>query len=408
MEHSTGLQDRKTAGQSTMISFEEAYDIVMNSAFRLDSETVSFTDSSGRILAQDVKSDMDMPPFDKSTVDGFACRKSDLNMDLTIAETIAAGQSPSKKIYRGECSRIMTGAPVPEGADCVVMVEDTEVLPTGKMKYRGSYSKSNISLKGEDVRKNEIVLGSGIYVRPQDIAIMASVGCTSVGVSKLPVVGIVSSGDELVEPDKKPGPSQIRNSNAYQLMAQVHLAGCPTKYYGIAGDDEQTTYNIVSGAVAECDLLLLTGGVSMGDFDFIPSVLERAGIKILFSGIRVQPGKPTTFGIHPECLVFGLPGNPVSSLIQFELLVKPLIYKMMGYEWKPFACELPLKEKYERRSGDRLGFIPVYITIEREVLPVDYHGSAHISSYSGAHGIIEIPVGKTQLEKGEIVSVRQI
>jgi len=398
----------KTTRQSSMISFEKAYDIVMKSAFSMGSEEVSFTDSYGRVLIQDVASDMDMPPFNKSSVDGFACRKSDLNMEITIVETIAAGQNPLKKISHGECSRIMTGAPVPSGADCVVMVEDTEILPTGKMKFNGTYSKSNISLRGEDVRKDEIVLRSGVCVRPQDIAIMASVGCISVQVSKLPVVGIVSSGDELVEPDKKPGSSQIRNSNAYQLMAQAQMTGCPTKYYGIAGDDEQTTFGIVSRAVAECDLLLLTGGVSMGDFDFVPSVLERAGIKILFSRVRVQPGKPTTFGVHPECLVFGLPGNPVSSFIQFELLVKPLIYKMMGYEWKPFTCELSMKENYKRRSGDRLGFIPVYITSEREVLPVDYHGSAHITSFSGAHGIIAIPAGKTHIEKGEIVSVRQI
>lgn len=391
-----------------MISFETAYDTVMRSAFSLMSEKVSFTDSCGRVLLQDVTSDMDMPPFDKSTVDGFACRKSDLDTELKIIETIAAGQSPLKKISAGECSRIMTGAPVPEGADCVIMVEDSVILPSGKMRFTGTYSKSNISLRGDDIKKDEIVLRSGIHVRPQDIAIMASVGCTSVIVSKFPVIGIISSGDELVEPDKKPGSSQIRNSNSYQLIAQARMTGCDAKYYGIARDDEQLTFRIVSDALAECDLLLLTGGVSMGDFDFVPSVLERAGIKILFSSIRVQPGKPTTFGVHPECLVFGLPGNPVSSFIQFELLVKPLIYKMMGHDWHPFTCELPMKENFKRRSGDRLGFIPVYITSEREVLPVDYHGSAHLTSISCAHGIIALPVGKTQIVKGEIVSVRQI
>ncbi len=400
--------DNKTAVRTKMISFEQAYDIVMNSSFRMNTEKISFAGSYGRILAQDVLSDMDMPPFDKSTVDGFACRKSDLNMELIIVETIAAGQDPLKKISQGECSRIMTGAPVPEGADCVVMVEDTEVLPDGKMKFNGSYLKSNISIRGDDVSKDEIVINSGVCVRPQDIAIMASVGCTSVQVSKLPVIGIVSSGDELVEPEIKPGSSQIRNSNAYQLMAQAQMTGCSARYYGIAGDDEQETFAMVSRAVAECDLLLMTGGVSMGDFDFVPGVLERAGINILFSSVRVQPGKPTTFGVHPKCLVFGLPGNPVSSLVQFELLVKPLIYKMMGHEWKPFTCELPMKESFKRRSGERLGFIPVLITSDREVMPVDYHGSAHITSFSDAHGIIAIPEGTTSIEKGEIVSVRQI
>ena len=391
-----------------MISFEKAFETVMASAFRTGSEEISFTASLGRVLDQDVKSDMDMPPFNKSTVDGFACRRSDLELELTIVETIAAGQMPVKGISYGECSRIMTGAPLPSGADCVVMVEETEVLQTGLMKFNGSYSKANISLKGEDIRDGETVLRSGIIIRSQDIAIMASVGCTSVMVNKLPAIGILSSGDELVEPDEKPGTSQIRNSNAYQLISQSYSIGCPAKYYGIARDNEQVTYDIVTEAVAECDILLITGGVSMGDFDFIPSVLERAGIELLFSSIKVQPGKPTTFGIIPGCCIFGLPGNPVSSFIQFELLVKPLIFKMMGHTLKPFVCELPMKEIFKRRSAERLGFIPVEITSEREVALVDYHGSAHITSLSKANGIIGIPAGKTRLEKGEIVSVRQI
>jgi molybdopterin molybdotransferase len=302
----------------------------------------------------------------------------------------------------------MTGAPVPDGADTVIMVEDSIIMPSGKMKFTGRYLKPNISKRGEDIINESIVLKSGKCIRPQDIAVMAAVGCTSVQLGKLPLLGVISSGDELVEPDVRPAFSQIRNSNAYQLMAQIHRTGCPGTYYGIARDDEQATYDIVTGAVADCDVLLLTGGVSMGDFDFVPSVLERAGIKILFSRVNVQPGKPTTFGIHPKCLIFGLPGNPVSSFIQFELLVRPLIFKMMGYDWKPLTSELPMKETFRRRSSDRLGIIPVIITEDRHVLPVEYHGSGHINSISGSDGIITIPVGRDTIDKGDIVSVRQI
>ncbi len=391
-----------------MISFEAAYNIVMGSAFSTGVESVPFTSSPGRILAQEVKSDMDMPPFDKSTVDGFACRRADLASDLTIIETIAAGKWPQKTVHQGECSKIMTGAPVPEDADCIVMVEETSILPSGKMKFTGTYSKPNISVRGEDIKNGDIVLKPGKYIIPQDIAVMAAVGCTVVSVSKMPVVGVLSSGDELVEPDKKPGVSQIRNSNSYQLLAQLERAGCSGKYLGIAGDDERVTYDIVKKAVAECDILLITGGVSMGDFDFIPAVLEQSGIKILFSRVNVQPGKPTTFGVHPKCLVFGLPGNPVSSFVQFELLVRPLIYKMMGHNWKQLTWELPLKATYRRRSSDRLGFVPVIITDEREVMPLEYHGSAHITSLSSAQGLIAIPEGRNTIEKGELVSVRQI
>jgi molybdopterin molybdotransferase len=391
-----------------MISFEKAFETVITSAFSSGSESVVFTGSLGRILAQDIRSDMDMPPFDKSTVDGFACMKADLGIELSIIETIPAGKKPEKTIHKGECSKIMTGAPLPDGADCVVMVEETVILPSGKMRFKGIYSKPNISARGEDIKTGEVVLKFGKFITPQDIAVMAAVGCTALEVSKLPVIGVISSGDELVEPHEKPGVSQIRNSNAYQMIAQAERAGCKGKYFGIARDDEKETYDLVKKAVSECDILLITGGVSMGDFDFIPAVLERSDIKILFSRVNVQPGKPTTFGVHPKCLVFGLPGNPVSSFIQFELLVRPLIYKMMGHGWKQITCDLPMQVTYRRRSSDRLGIVPVIITDEREVLPVEYHGSAHITSMSCADGIITMPPGKSIINKGEIVSVRQI
>jgi molybdopterin molybdotransferase len=391
-----------------MISFEQAYDIVMNSAVKTGTETISFTDSLNRILAGDVVSDVDMPPFNKSSVDGFACKKSDLGNDLEIVETIPAGTWPSKQVDENQCSRIMTGAPVPSDADCVIMVEETEVLPSGKIRFTGAFKKENIAKKGEDVRKGDTVLTAGRRIRPQDIAVMASVGHVAVTVSKMPHVAVISSGSELVEPTEVPGISQIRNSNSSQLMAQVAQAGASGKYYGIAADNEDQTLSIVKKAISENDLVLITGGVSMGDFDFIPSVLEQAGVKILFTRVAVQPGKPTTFGLHPGAVIFGLPGNPVSSFIQFELLIRPSIYKMMGHEWHPLIINLPMKEKFTRRVTDRMAFIPVIITDDGYVSPVVYHGSAHISALPDADGIIAVPIGKQILEKGEIVSVRQI
>ena len=391
-----------------MIPFEKAYDIVMSSGFRTGTEVIPYDDSLNRILAEDVVSDIDMPPFDKATVDGFACRKADLKDDLDIIETIPAGKWPEKQVGKLQCSRIMTGAAIPSGADCVIMVEDTEIIHTGKIRFKGVFTKKNIALKGEDGQKGDIVLKAGKQIKPQDIAVMASVGNVSVTVSKMPQVAIISSGSELVEPSHVPGISQIRNSNASQLMAQVKTAGAAGKYYGIAKDDEKETLYLVIKAIAENEIVIITGGVSMGDFDFIPSVLERAEVKILFTRVAVQPGKPTTFGLHPKAIVFGLPGNPVSSFIQFELLIRPLISKMMGFEWHPVICQLPMNEKFTRRSDERMMIIPVIITNEGQVTPVEYHGSAHISALPGAHGIIAMPVGKRIFEKGEIVSVRYI
>lgn len=391
-----------------MISFEEAYKIVMDSYFRMGTETIHFTDSLNRILAEDVLSDIALPPFNKASVDGFACRKEDLQKELKIIETIQAGKAPKKSPGPGECSRIMTGAMVPANADCVVMVEETEILASGKMRFKGIFKKENIAWRGEDVKEGDRVLESGRIIRPQDIAVMASVGCTSLMVSKKPEVAIISSGDELVEPDKVPDISQIRNSNAYQLMAQTERAGGKGRYYGIAGDNEAQTFSIVTKALLENDIILLTGGVSMGDFDFIPAVLEQAGVRILFTRVAVQPGKPTTFGVHGKVLVFGLPGNPVSSFIQFEMLVRPLMAKMMGFYWDPAEIRLPMKQRFSRKYADRMAFIPVAITRDREVVPVEFHGSAHISALPVADGVIALPAGINSIEKGEMVGVRQI
>jgi molybdopterin molybdotransferase len=191
-------------------------------------------------------------------------------------------------------------------------------------------------------------------------------------------------------------------------MSQTERAGARGKYLGIARDNQEETLNIVKRAISEFDIVLITGGVSMGDFDFIPSVLERAGVKILFSKINIQPGKPTTFGIHPEALVFGLPGNPVSSFIQFELLVRPLICKMMGYIYSPVIIPVPIINFFSRKSADRQAMIPVAITKEGFASPIEYHGSAHISALSMADGVITLPVGKKSIEKGEVVYVRQV
>ena len=391
-----------------MITFEKAYEIVINSAFHTGTETIPFTNSLNRVLSGNVVSDIDMPPFNKASVDGFACRKSDIDRDLEIIETIPAGKSPEKILSENQCSRIMTGAPVPAGADCVVMVEDTEIIGSGMVRFKGVFNKENIAWSGEDVKSGDIVLRSGMIIKPQDIAVMALAGYTSVIVSRMPSVAVISSGSELVEPSEKPGKSQIRNTNAYQLLAQLERSGGTGRYYGIARDDEEETFRVISKAISENDIVLITGGVSMGDFDFVPAVLERAGVRILFTRVAIQPGKPTTFGVHKKAIVFGLPGNPVSSFTVFELLVKPMIYRMMSCKWTPNDILLPMKEEFSRKLTDRMAFIPVSITSDRYVIPVEFHGSAHISSLSGADGIISLQVGLKTIRKGEIVNVRQI
>jgi len=401
-------KEAKDNRMEEMIRFEEGLKLVLDRAFSTGTETVSFLASQGRVLAAELLSDVDLPPFNKTAVDGYACRKEDLAMELKVLEVINAGKRPEFVITEGTCSKIMTGAPVPAGADFVFMVEDSEEKSSGKVVFSGKSRKDNISLKGEDVRSGYTVLASGRIIRPQDVAVMASTGNTLITVAKMPKVGIISTGSELVEPSSRPGMSQIRNSNAYQLLAQVERAGGTGRYYGIAVDDEAVTLKMLSKALEENDIVLLTGGVSMGDFDFVPVVMQSAGVELIFDRMAVQPGKPTTFGVHKNALVFGLPGNPVSSYIQFEILVRPLFMKMMKCNWRPTEWKAPLGVGYRRKNTTRMSWIPVRIDNEGNAIPVEYHGSAHISALPDSDGIISVPIGTEFLEKGTMVDVRQI
>ena len=392
-----------------MIKFEKALDIVLNSVqFTLQTERVDFTDSLGRILAEDVKSDINMPPFDKSAMDGFACRREDIDNELEIIEVLPAGKVPEKSIGKNQCTKIMTGAIVPKSADCVIMVEHTEAAGDNSIRFTFDYTSNNICYFAEDIKKDDLVLKKGIEIKPQHIAVMASVGYVKALVFKQARVGIISTGDELVEPSVFPAKSQIRNSNSHQLVAQVKRAGAIPVYIGIAEDSKEITFTTISKALQENDIVLLTGGVSMGDFDFVPEIMTKSGVDIKFRSLAVKPGKPTIFGTFGENkFIFGLPGNPVSSYTQFELLVKPLMLKLMGINELPEALRLPMGSEYSRRKSARKSFIPVNIS-NGKVYPVEYHGSAHIHSYVFADGITSIEIGKEKLEIGELVDVRQI
>ncbi len=390
-----------------MITYEEALQIVLNHAVKLGDEKISFRESATRVLAGDVLSDINMPPFNRSAVDGFACKREDLPFEMVIIETVRAGFFPVKKIGPGQCTRIMTGAPVPEGADCVIMVEETAEVSTDKIRYTGDKIKTNISPFAEDVRKGDRVLTAGTIIHPQHIAIMAAVGCVNPSVSVRPKVAVITTGDEIVEPHLKPGISQIRNSNGHLLTAQCAEAGAVPVYLGIAPDDEDNTYRVINEALAQSDVVLLTGGISMGTYDFVPKILEKAGIEILFRTVALQPGKPTLFGMKDNKRVFGLPGNPVSSFTIFEILVKPMIRKMMGIAEFVRVSRLPLGKDFQSNRTDRMQWLPVQIRDGR-VYPLEYHGSAHIFSLATADAIAAIPLGTTKLSAGELIDVRPV
>ncbi len=391
-----------------MISFEESLKIINSVSHNIETELIDIKNSLGRILAENVYSDINMPPFNKSAVDGFACRKLDLNNELIVIETIQAGMLPQNEVNENQCSQIMTGASVPKGADYVIMIEDVEFTAENKIRSKILGDRQNICFLGEDIKINQLVFEKGTLITPSVVGTMATIGYTNCKVAKVPVVGILSTGNEIVEPYQIPNQTQIRNCNSYQLIAQIENIGAVPIYLGIVEDTEEATFKAISRAVESCDIILLTGGVSMGKFDLVPQILKDFGFETKFHKVAIQPGKPTLFATYKNKQCFGLPGNPVSAYVLFELMAKPLIFSRQGNKYSQKVFKFEIGSDFKRKKADRKAFIPVFFNTEGKVLPVEYHGSAHINSLSVADGLMEIEIGTDFIRKGEMVNVRQL
>jgi molybdopterin molybdotransferase len=267
---------------------------------------------------------------------------------------------------------------------------------------------SNFSPRGEDIRKGSPVLSRGTILGARHTALMASVGYESVAVRPLPQVGLLSTGDEVVEPGATPAPQQIRNANAPQTIAQLAELGIVPTYYGIIPDDAKALQEAIGRARSENDLILMSGGISMGDFDHGPEAMENNGFSILYDRVAVKPGRPTTFAVSDEADLFGLPGNPVSCFVMFEVLVKHYLYRLMHTDYRPARCFASMGRNFERRKSRREEWIPVIVDEGGDVYPIEYHGSGHFLSLSRADGMIKIAQGIQRIEKGATVAVRRI
>ena len=393
-----------------MIQFSEALNIVKSNTIIPEAEKIPLSESTGRFLAETIYADRDTPPFNKSAVDGFACREEDLNEKMEIVETIPAGFEPSVKLSIGKCSRIMTGAMLPEGADTVVMVEECTV-ENNHMRYIGRKGRDNICIKGEDMTAGSEAVSKGTLIGSVHIAILASMGASNPLVFKKIKIGILSTGDEIVEPDEIPSKVQIRNSNGWQLYAQALSAGADASYLGIARDEREEVRKSITDGLRNNDVLIITGGVSMGDFDYVPETIESLGFTILFNKVAVQPGKPSTFAVLKDSkgevkkVIFALPGNPVSCYLQFQLLVKEWFYASSGSKSKAIWTKIPMAKEFIRKNTSRQSFIPGKISAEGEFELLSYNGSAHILAMGEATAVASIPVGKGELKMGEPVTV---
>lgn len=394
-------------------SFESARALILEKVSILPKESIPLFDAGGRVLATDLSAPCDLPLWDNSAMDGFAVRSVDCQFGhaLRVEGYIPAGvTADGVDVAPGTAVRIMTGAPVPAGCDTIIPVEETE-QSGNQILIRGKVSiGDHIRVRGEDVRQGEVILTAGSLLTPPGINILASFGFGQVLVYRRPRVAILSTGDELVEPGEPLGPGQIVNSNAYSLAVAIREVGGEPMLLGIARDEHESLKEKLTAGL-KADVLITTAGVSMGDRDLVCEVLEEVGVERLFWKIDIKPGRPTAFGLNAGKPVFSLPGNPVSSMVTFEELVRPALLKMMGHTRviKPFL-KATLKEKTVKKAG-RTQFLRVLVVREGEQLMASSSGDQNtgiLSTMLRANGIAVLPAERGQFDAGEEVDVHMI
>lgn len=402
-----------------LISLAEAMKRVEAEAPPLAPETVALELSLGCVLAADVASDVDSPPHDKAMMDGVAIRTADGDGERRVIEEVFAGDVPTLTVTAGTATRIMTGAPLPAGADAVIPIEQIEQLspeavrPTGPPPPPGKH----IMPRGEALRRGEVVLRAGRLIDAAAVGVLAEVGAARVPVTPRPRVGILATGAELVPPAESPGPGQIRNSNGPMLAAAVREVGGEPSDLGCPSDDEQQLRAAIS-AGRSADVLILSGGVSAGDRDLAPGVLAGLGVQQRLHKVNLKPGKPLWFGVWPAepggrpTLVFGLPGNPVSSYVCFQLVVRPAMAALAGRGFVglprvPAQLSQPL-----RHRGGRQTYLPAVLAPQPSggwsVAPAAWKGSADLAGLARASGLLELPVDPLELAAGATVPVLRL
>lgn len=399
-----------------MLSVADALHTILEHCQPLPAQPLPLSPSIlGSVLAEDILSDLDMPPFDKSLMDGYAVRSSDAPAGkaiLDILEELSAGKVPSRDLAPGQATRIMTGAPIPPGADAVVPIEKTHLLQARQVELRADSVKpgQNILLRGREMKQGECVLPKGTVLRPQELGVLATVGRTVVQLTPPPRVALLATGDELIEPDQVPGPGQIRNSNASMLLAQSARAGSIPRYLGIARDSLDSLRPLVLQGLETSEILVLSGGVSAGKLDLVPDLLREVGVVAHFHKVQMKPGKPLFFGSYAspsgKRLVFGLPGNPVSSFVCFELFLLPAIRRLAGHPQVERPRGMARLLESFRHQSDRPTYHPATLSPDASgwtVQPVRWFGSADLRALLGANALLLLPPGERTWQSGETV-----
>ncbi len=402
-----------------MISYEKAQKLVFKEAKVLGEEEVSLKEAFRRVLAEDLFAPHSLPSFNNSAMDGYALRSEDTKegekVFLSLVSEEAAGNFQHLPIKKGEAARIMTGAPIPPGADAVIPREEVEEKPFQIAVSRKVKEGENIRLAGEDVKEGELILKKGTFLNSPRIGLLAALGFSRVKVFFQPKVGVIATGSELLEVDQPLKPGFIRNSNSYALRAQIASANALSFDYGTVGDNLEKTVKLVKKAVKECDLVLTTGGVSMGDYDLVKEAFERLGARKVFWKVAQKPAKPLAFYVYEKegkrAYLFGLPGNPGAVAISFEEYVRPFLKLLSGQsDFRPQEIEAIIKHEVKKKKG-RLNFLRVKITFEEGKFwaeSVGLQGSGILKTLAQANGLALIPAEVDYLSAGEKVKVHLV
>ncbi len=393
-----------------MLTVNEAQSIVIESAENsriVETETLN---SLGGILAEDVLADRDLPPFDRAMMDGYAVISRDLATPATLAlmpQVLAAGTWPEFTLESGSAVKVMTGAPLPPGADAVQKIEETRTNGSRVEFLKGVIAGENVDPRGAEIKQGDIAVPRGTKITSSVLGVIGSFGLQNVDVHPPPSVAVLTTGSEIVEFFESPGPSQIRNSNSLTLLGLLWRHGIEGRYMGRVKDDLQETATALKSAL-DCDLVLITGGASIGDFDFVEAALQKIGAQVLFNKVSVKPGRPVTFARLGEKAIFSLPGNPVSVAVTFLLFVDPFIKKCMG-------CNHVLPTTYYarlavpfRKKGHRPFYVAGICTKSHagiEVRPVPMRGSGDLVAFARANCLIIAPEGDVAWNAGQEVEV---
>ncbi|MEP7274153.1 MAG: gephyrin-like molybdotransferase Glp [Acidobacteriota bacterium] len=399
-----------------MLPIQDALSLILEHVPLLATERIPLGAAQGRVLREDVISDIDLPPFDRARMDGYAVRhldtvaaRADAKVWLHSIGEAVAGHAFNGTLTSFTAVRIMTGAPLPAGADSVEKIEVIDVLANGDIELREPVQLGRfITPRGSEALQGTLMVGAGAQITPATAAVLASFGYSLPNVSRRPQLALISTGSELVEVGDQPGPSQIRNSNTYSLAGYATAAGAEVSETSIIGDDLETTREAIARGAETADVVMLSGGVSMGDLDLVKPALLSLGAELLVERVAMHPGKPTVFARLGEKIIFGLPGNPVSVAVAFHIFARPALLKMQGATVIDLPRFRAIVGKSVKGAPPRRSHQPASISIvdgQVFALPLRWGGSSDLVAFMHADALIVVPESRARLEEGELADV---